>query len=203
MIQSRNQIDFLIIGAQKCGTTALHKFLEETDCVYVPKEKEAPYFSRPEVVSEGWHAFYTDVFAAAPINSLKGKATPQYMTSPNIPAQIYNEMPDVKLVAILRDPISRLKSQYKMLLRRGIVTNELEDLQDFFAHPDSWNAARHRPAGPTNEQYIWCHGVSMGVFFPTTLNFFRGVASLFCFKRLDARPEYVFSQLARHIGLRM
>ena len=203
MNHTSKQLDFLVIGAQKCGTTTLHKLLDETDCIFVPKEKEAPFFTRREELDRGWPTFYKEVFATAPPKSLKGKVTPQYMTSPDVPAYIFNEMPNVKLVAILRNPIARLKSQYKMLLRRGMVTVELDELiKSFFNHPERWEAARNRPAGPDNEVHCLVPWSEYGRILSNYLKYFPRENILILFQEdLATTPSEVFYQLTRHLGL--
>ena len=111
-------LDFLIIGAQKCATTALFEHLKHHRGICMPREKEVPFFAGKDYRDTEWKAFASAHFGLAD-ERLWGKATPQYMGDPRAAARIHALMPDIKLVAILRDPIERSWSHYQMARRRG------------------------------------------------------------------------------------
>lgn len=111
------QLDFLIIGAMKAGTTSVHKYLSEHHSIYLPPEKEAPFFSDDDQFKKGYEYFFNDYFRNAPPDSLVGKVTPSYMMSPDAPQRIKQICPNVKIIAILRDPIERAYSHYHMAVR--------------------------------------------------------------------------------------
>ena len=113
------KIDFLIIGAQKSGTTSLFKYLVEHPSLYIPQEKELPYFSYDELNANGIDRFLDKYFPKAQNAQQWGTVTPQYMYDPVVPDRIKFELPKVKLIAILRDPVERAISHYKMNVRRG------------------------------------------------------------------------------------
>ncbi|MFC1811497.1 sulfotransferase [Thermodesulfobacteriota bacterium] len=115
----RQLIDFTIIGAQKAGTTSLFKYLNDHPQVWMPPEKEAPFFSDDEVYNQGWEQYFTDYFSGAPNSRLLGKATPHYMCDKKVPSRISKILPNIKLIAILRHPIERAFSHYKMWIRWG------------------------------------------------------------------------------------
>ena len=97
-------LDFLIIGAQKCATTTLFEHLRQHPGIHMPLEKEVPFFTGPECDAAGWASF-SDRHFGPPDGRLRGKATPQYMCDPDAAQRIHRLMPGVKLVAILRDEI--------------------------------------------------------------------------------------------------
>jgi hypothetical protein len=126
-------LDLIVIGAQKAGTTSLFEHLRQHPELYLPPGKERPFFSDDEAYAAGWPSFAADTFADAPEAALWGKATPSYMlgcpvradgktpgeqrfesTERIIPERIRELFPDVKLVAILRDPVERCVSNYRM-----------------------------------------------------------------------------------------
>lgn len=110
---------FFIVGVQKGGTTALFEYLRHHPQVYMPPEKEAEYFTEGEPTQESWSA-YRDRFLA-PDHEVQaiGTASPQYMCDVRVPARIAATVPEAKLIAVLRDPIARAVSHYKMCRRRG------------------------------------------------------------------------------------
>jgi hypothetical protein len=111
-------LDFLIIGAQKCATTTLFEHLRGHPDIAMPLEKEVPFFCDDNCSFEDWSEFSARNFADANTRQLWGKATPQYMSDPSAAERIHSLMPDTKLVAILRDPVERCWSHFRMGQRR-------------------------------------------------------------------------------------
>jgi hypothetical protein len=110
-------LDFLIIGAQKCATTTLFEHLRAHPGINMPLEKEVPFFTGEDCSRPAWETFATAHFGGED-GRLWGKATPQYMCDIGTAERIRAMMPGVKLVAILRDPIERTWSHYQMGRRR-------------------------------------------------------------------------------------
>ncbi|MCX2980593.1 sulfotransferase [Halieaceae bacterium IMCC14734] len=120
-------LDFLIIGAQKCATTTLFEHLRSHPDIAMPLEKEVPFFTGDDCSAENWQAFAQDKFGPEQNEKLWGKATPQYMSDPNAAARIHKLMPDTKLVAILRDPMQRTWSHFRMGQRRDTEQREFSE----------------------------------------------------------------------------
>lgn len=108
-----------MIGAQKSGTTSLHRYLFAHPQLALPMEKEAWYFNSEERLALGWEWFVREFYGGRPSAALWGKVTPQYMSDPLVPARMREVLPDVKLVALLRDPVHRAFSHWRMGVRRG------------------------------------------------------------------------------------
>lgn len=120
-------MDFIIIGAQKCATTTLFEHLRSHPDIAMPLEKEVPFFAGEGYSAENWPAFARKQFGAAQQDKLWGKATPQYMSDPYAALRIKALMPDTKLVAILRDPIQRTWSHFRMGQRRDTEHREFSE----------------------------------------------------------------------------
>ena len=142
----RDSLDFLVIGAQKGGTTSLWQYLSEHPRLCMPTSKELPFFTRKEARPADFHHGVRKVFADAPSGSLLGKVTPNYMIGgPDAGVEVVAEriaatLPDVKLIALLRDPIERAVSSYVMAHRRKWEERSVDAaLSDFSA--DSYIAA--------------------------------------------------------------
>jgi hypothetical protein len=138
-------LDFIIIGAQKSGTTTLFKHLVQHPAVYMPPEKEAPFFSWDERYAKGWDWFLREFFGDAPDDRLWGKASPQYMAFPKVPVRLAKQLPHAKLISILRNPIDRAYSHYKMNVRRGIEIRGWEDVVRVQLAKDALAEARQKP----------------------------------------------------------
>lgn len=117
------EIDFLIIGAAKCATTWLQVQLQANPNVYMP-DAELHYFSRAFRQGTNW---YTDQFDVPKGNKLIGEKSNTYLSDPQACQRIYAALPNVKLVAQLRNPVERAYSDYCMLFRRGGVDDDIKN----------------------------------------------------------------------------
>lgn len=118
------KLDFLVIGAQKSATTALFKYLQFHPRLMLPAGKELPLFNNP--VSDDDVADFMSEMYQRDDSRLKGKVTPQYMCDDRIPARICSHNPDIKLIAVLRNPIARAWSHYRMNKRRETEDRDFE-----------------------------------------------------------------------------
>ncbi len=100
---------FLGIGTQRGATTWLANCLREHPDVFVPELKEASFFDIH--YRYGWH-FYEGFFGGAQNVKAVGEITPDYLYCLKCPERIARHLPDVKLFAILRNPIERAYSAY-------------------------------------------------------------------------------------------
>jgi len=115
----KDSIDFLVIGAQKSGTTSLFKYLRRHPSLYLPPQKEVEFFINKNNFSKGLTWYIETYFSGADENKLWGEVCPAYMGFVAAPANIHAYCPNIKLVAILRNPIDRTYSHYRMAVRRG------------------------------------------------------------------------------------
>jgi hypothetical protein len=127
------RLDFIIIGAQKGGTTSLWQYLRHHPAITMPALKEAPFFSTEWARKPGaLNTFIGNQFADPSDGALLGKATPDYMKGAEgadveeIARRIAARLPSIKLIALLRDPIDRAVSHYRMSLRRGYEQRSLD-----------------------------------------------------------------------------
>lgn len=107
---------FIIIGFPKCGTTALYTYLIDTPDVVPPARKEPEYFSRRYHLGPSW---YRSQFAAVARPRITGEASALYSVHPQAPARVLENLPEGRIVAVVRDPVDRAISDYMMWLRTG------------------------------------------------------------------------------------
>lgn len=118
---------FLVAGAPKAGTTTIHATLAGHPEVFLPHGKELHFFDDDAAYARGpgWYARH---FEAGRGRAAVGEITPAYMSYEDAPARIRQTLgPDVRLVFVLREPVSRAYSEYLHNERRGFVTGPFEE----------------------------------------------------------------------------
>jgi hypothetical protein len=101
--------NFLIVGAQKAGTSALWSYLNRHPQVYLCPQKELRFFNRYYDLGLDW---YRDHFRGWSHQPVVGEATPNYLYSPAVAERIAQTLPGVKLIFLFREPVSRAHSNY-------------------------------------------------------------------------------------------
>jgi hypothetical protein len=117
-----DRVAFIIAGVQKGGTTALFDHLGEAPEISLSREKEVHFFDDD---ARDWaqpdYADYHAAFAAFD-GRPRGEATPIYLYWPNSLERIAAYNPAMKLIVMLRDPVQRAWSHWKMEYARGVET---------------------------------------------------------------------------------
>jgi hypothetical protein len=118
--------DFIIVGAGKSGTSSLQGYLQQHPQIYLCPKKETFYFlnERVRANSAKWGAVqtleeYRELFAAAQSDQVVGEISTTYYADPKSARLIHGLLPDVKILAILRNPIDRAFSDYQMHVNNG------------------------------------------------------------------------------------
>ena len=138
--------NLLIIGAQKCGTTSLHAYLDLHPDVHMAAEKELDFFLADRAWRNGpqWYADHFRSDAA-----VRGEASPNYTAWPiwnDVPERAASLIPAAQLVYLVRDPIDRIESHYLQRRlqdgERGDIASVIGDVDD----PQNLFVARSRYA---------------------------------------------------------
>ena len=117
--------DFLIIGAQKCGTTSLYEYLKQHPGLSSNiGEKEIHFFDKNFRKGSRW---YKSNFPLRREGILYYEATPYYIFHPLAPHRVRDLLPNAKLIVMLRNPVDRTFSHYKWQVRRGRETLSFEE----------------------------------------------------------------------------
>jgi hypothetical protein len=122
--------DFLIIGAQKCGTTWLWEMLRQHPGTDLRNRKEIHFFSSSKNYRKGKEWYYQH-FRRADSDRVIGEASTDYFYNhvlidnltrdpelPEVPELIHQELPGARIILILRDPVKRAVSAYFHHLQR-------------------------------------------------------------------------------------
>jgi len=151
---------FLGIGAVKAGTSWLHAQLEQHPEAYVPsRRKEIRYFDRYYDKGIEWYAeFFPNADQAVRYKAI-GEITPRYFAYPAAPARIAADLNRPRLIVILRNPIDRFYSHYRMVHTTG--RTKTRPLEFRAEHPEAFDMGlyarqvkRYREHFPTEQLLI-------------------------------------------------
>lgn len=156
-------IGFLIIGAPKAGTTSLFEYMRAHPQIHMPAEKEVYFFNMDRNYHRGWDWYLSTVSRGAPPGAICGEATTEYMSGVPyaddqrglatksgdrkaveeiIPRRIRDALPDVKLICVLRDPVKRAYSHYRMMALGQVEPRSFQEAIDELIDPSSLEQAR-------------------------------------------------------------
>ena len=121
--------DFLIIGAQKCGTTYLYDELVKHPNIATARTKEIHYFDAYYAKGVHWYRtfFPRHSLSEARPSILTGEASPSYLFYPHTAKRVHELMPQVKVIALLRNPVDRAYSHYHHEVRLGYEMLSFEE----------------------------------------------------------------------------
>jgi hypothetical protein len=166
-------IGFLIIGAQKAGTSSLFEYLRRHPQVHIPPEKETFFFSEDRKFRRGWDWYSETMLRNSPAEAVCGEASTAYMSGTPVsgafdraqdslpahsepsethtaradvvPRRIKHFLPDVKLICVLRDPVARAFSHYQMTVMERAESRSFDEaIRDLLA-PGALDEARVAP----------------------------------------------------------
>jgi len=123
--------DFFIVGHHKSGTTALYEMLRRHPQIFMPDLKEPRWFASdmraltdppahsplPKTYQE-----YLALFAPARADQITGEASPSYLRSATAAGEIASVAPNARIIAILREPASFVRSLHLQLLQEHVET---------------------------------------------------------------------------------
>lgn len=199
--------DFFVVGAPKCGTTSLYKYLQDHPQIFLPEKKELHYFSRSQIWSnsngpgdesavasicldiDGYRAQY----ASCPVTKIAGEVSPSYLFYSQVAEDIKAYNKDAKIVVILRNPAKKAFSQYCHMLRSGQETLEFVDAleQENARISQGWNDMWYYTRGA-----MYSEGVQE--YYDV---FGRQNVEVLLFEELAAHPQEVMKKLFKFLGV--
>lgn len=212
----KDRLDFIVIGAQKCGTTSLFEYLRRHPQLCLPAGKEAPFFSHDDRWSLGWDVYVGRNFGFARPDRLWGTVTPQYMfgsvyepgdcerlmavdrPEAIVPERIHQHSADVKLVAVLRDPVARAQSHYRMEVMRGSESRPFDEAVTELLEPETLELTRRGPTETTSYLTTGEYGRILAPYYELF-----GPAQMFvCFTAdLEKRAAETVRSVLRFLGV--
>lgn len=204
--------NFLILGAAKSGTTSLAEYLDQHPEVFFCPTKEPNYFAfagetlpppgpaSPEVLYELLYKYsvtdygeYLSLFESVGEQKAIGEGSVRYLYFEEAPRRIKEKIPDVRLIVILREPVSRLYSHYCMNVRY-----QLEPL----SLPEAMAAEKARR--DANWGWDW-HYANVSLYCKQIQRYFdlfdREQVKVVLYDDFVNKPLAVFQEICRHIGV--
>ena len=121
--------DFLVLGAQKAGTTALYEYLRRHPQISGPSWKEVSFFDRHWARGESWYrGNFPNV--ARTRGKHVGEASPSYVFHPLAPQRVQEVVPEARLIVLVRNPVDRALSQYNHEVALGREALPFEEALD-------------------------------------------------------------------------
>lgn len=211
----KQTLDFIIIGAQKSGTTSLFEYLRQHRGITMPEGKERPYFSHQSPYLRGWTDYVRKTFPFADETTKWGTATPQYMTGglweePNsaladegydertVPKRIATQLPDVRLIAILRDPVERARSHHRMAQMNGIDKRSFGEAINDLLRPEALEHARREPQETTGYVSWGEYGRILDGYFDV---FPRSQLLIVFTDELETAPDKLLRRIQGFVGV--
>ncbi|MGH3320772.1 MAG: sulfotransferase family protein [Streptosporangiaceae bacterium] len=162
--RSRMLPAFLVVGAQRCGTTSLFKGLIAHPAVLAPAlHKGVHYFDTGYANGPHWYQGHFPLRATAGrirrrvgVTPVTGESSPYYMFHPLAPGRIARDLPGVRLVALVRDPVERAYSAHAHERARGFESEPFERALEL-EHTRLAGQAHRMAADPSYESHSHQH----------------------------------------------
>jgi hypothetical protein len=194
----KDKLDFLLIGAGKSGTNTIFQYLKRNPKIFIPEEKELPFFNK-DATKEDYKRFIITHYNFSSNGVLIGKLTPTYMGDERIPERIYLLDPKIRLICILRNPIDRSFSYYRMLKLSSKNLKGFDSLVDWQINNADIVRENLQNYKPSETFLIRSE---YGRILSNYLRFFTKEQLLIVFtEELERSPESVIDKILLHIGL--
>ncbi|MFJ5602491.1 sulfotransferase family protein [Micromonospora parva] len=194
--------DFLVIGAQRCGTTSLYHHLAAHPRVRVPTGKELQYFSVHHARGARW---YRGHFPRLAPGERTFEASPYYLFHPSVPARVAAALPQARFVVLLRDPVQRAYSHYLHTRSYGVEPLSFADALDAEEERLA-RATRRGPDSPAAHRALRNHSYAARGRYAEQLNRWfahvpRERIHVARTEDLHADPAGTYGEIVRFLGL--
>ena len=206
---ARLRPSFLIVGAQRSGTTSLYRYLCAHPNVLPALRKEIHYYDFQFAKGISWYRAHFPRWRGLRSQAITGEASPYYMVHPLAPGRVHAHDPRLKIIAILRDPAERAYSQYHHERAQGHEQLSFEEAIDAETERLAGCDARLR-AGPhyycqNHHRFSYLDRGRYGHYLEKWLEYFPAkqvlvlaAEALFANPNRVANETFAFLGLARH-----
>ncbi|MGC9316408.1 MAG: sulfotransferase family protein [Armatimonadota bacterium] len=203
--------DFIVFGAMRCGTSSLYYNLTSHPQVLQAFRKQLRFFDRDFGRGLGWYRAHFPLRAEMARlrrelgGAFTGEASPEYIFHPLAPGRIAETLPEVKLIALTRDPVERAWSHYKHAVRIGVETLTFEDALEQESRRLDGALARMRSEDYYDRTYQDFAYISQGIYADHLAAWFerfpREQIMIVRSEDMFAEPGRVMPQVGAFIGL--
>jgi len=193
----------IIAGAQKAGTTSLFDYLSGHPQCAPSFTKEVHYFDDAFGRGESWYRMH---FPLTEQRRLCFESSPYYMFDPRVAARVHALLPEVKLIFLLRSPVSRAYSHYQHAVRRGHESLAFEAALD--AEPQRLAGEHERLLAEPyarSDMHRWHSYATRGHYADQLVRWFtlfpREQILLLQAERLFKQPAEAFAEVLRFLHL--
>jgi hypothetical protein len=204
--RARSLPDFVVIGAQRAGSTSLFDYLGRHPRVVPPSHKEIHFFDQNFFRGERWYrSHFPPALRVRAVSGRTGEASPYYLFHPEAPARAHATVPDARLVVLLRNPVDRAYSHYQLAVRGG--HEQLPFDEAVKRESERLAGEAEKLADPTHKSAAHRHlsYVARGLYaeqLERWLAFFpREQLLVLRSEDLFANPEAVFAETVAFLGL--
>ena len=167
----------------KSATTTLHEQLARQPGIFMSRPKEPNFFSDDAMYARGW-SWYSSLFRPAGAGDLRGESSTHYSKLPTYPQTVermWRDLPQLKLIYVMRHPIDRLVSQYVHEVTAGQIAVDLREA--LVRHPELIDYSRY---SMQLQPFLDTYGFAavLPVFFP----------------RLVSRSQEELERIGRFLG---
>jgi hypothetical protein len=183
----------VILGGMKCGTTSLNAWLREHPDVAFSSVKETHYFDKHYQRGLRWYQTHFPLWERWQGAHCTLEATPAYLyRADRVAARMHAQIPEARLVVMLRDPVKRAISHYRHLRRNGKEHRapELALLSDF--------ASNGRRENPYKSRGLYAKQIKEFLHF-----YNRSQLLILKSEEFFARPAATYEQVQRFLGLNL
>ncbi len=205
--------DFLLLGAQRGGTTSLFRALERHPDIVGSTRKEIHYFDYQFARGDRWYRGHFPLASRraehlrnGQLALLTGEATPYYLACPQAPRRAASKVPQARLIALLRNPVDRAWSHYRMA--RGQKKEILGFEEALQAEPDRLRGEFEKLVaddGYYSRAYHRQSYLERGVYLPQIQRWLehypREQLLLLVSEDFYRDPAAVYAQVCRFLGL--
>jgi hypothetical protein len=130
-IQEKKYPNFLYIGASKAGSSWIYQILQEHPDIFIPKAKDLQFFDIYYQKGVDW---YLSFFREGQGKTAVGELSHDYFLYEEVATRIYENLPNIKLVCCLREPVDRIISAY--LYSQTMYLDKKISLEEYAFQPD-------------------------------------------------------------------
>lgn len=194
---------FLIPGAGKSGTSSLSYYIRQHPNIFIPHDKEPAFFSTIEGVGQYLKGlqWYSTLFDGAAGGTVCGEASTIYMYDPESPGLISKHLGNIKLIFILREPVSRTYSNYWQDLKAGRF---LPGFSELIHRVDMKNYNKYRPDmfKKNNRGWAYVYASDYQLHLKRFLKYFPKELMLFLlFEELKLMERNFFEKIFSFLGV--